>query len=247
MLIAGGRLRLSPVTVLLSRLRPAACFLMACAALSACSNGKLASPTGPTATGPNLGSDQLIGVEIRCLPSLLVGERTPCAAAAQFRSGRYPDISVDAETQWSSSRPDIVALETHGLVRGVTAGESTITVRYRGLTATAQVEVKFEDALRIYAAAEQGQFRPGDTVTMWLQGNYSVASADSGQLRLEIHDQDGMVALEPKTVSRGGDFFLMSVTFAVPQTSVELCRTGALEIGSTRISQSRLWCIPVRR
>jgi hypothetical protein len=234
------------VAVHFPRLTLAAFVVTACAGLSACSNGNFAPPAGPTnGTIPN--GDQLLSVEMACTSPMLVGERAFCTAVARFRSGRAPNINFEADATFSSNRPDIAALEAYGIVRGVAAGESTITVSYQGQRATANVQVKFEDALKIEAAAEQGQFRPGNTVTMWLQGVYSVASADSGQLRLEIHDQDGLVVVAPKTVSRGGDEFVMSVTFAVPQTSTELCRTGALEVGSTRIAQSRLWCVPVRR
>jgi hypothetical protein len=61
-----------------------------------------------------------------------------------------------------------------------------------------------EDAIRVRSAAEQGSLLRGTTVTMVLQGYYSVASADSGQLSLLITDQDGTVArLDPMIVVGG--------------------------------------------
>jgi hypothetical protein len=111
-----------------------------------------------------------------------------------------------------------------------------------------------EDALRISSGqANQGAFTPGSTVTMWLQGYYSVASAATGSLSLKISDQTGTITTTaPLTVARGGDFFLLSSTFVVPDTSVEVCRTAILEVGAVTIAEPHsktfpLWCIPVRR
>jgi hypothetical protein len=109
-----------------------------------------------------------------------------------------------------------------------------------------------EDALRITAAAEQGEFRAGTTVTMWLQGYYSVASAATGRLSLRISDQAGVITrTSPQAVAKGGDFFLLSATFLVPTTSTEVCRTAILEIGPLTIAEpqadgSRLRCISIR-
>ena len=114
--------------------------------------------------------------------------------------------------------------------------------------------VTAEDALRIATGqAQQGDFRPGSTVTMWLQGYYSVASAETGRLSLRISDQTGTVTTTPPmTVAKGGDFFLLSSTFVVPQSSVEVCRTAILEVGPVTVAEpksnaSGLWCIPIRR
>lgn len=88
---------------------------------------------------------------------------------------------------------------------------------------------------------------------MYLQGYYSVASADTGQLRLQISDQNGPLGgTAPQTVFRGGDFFGLSATFVIPEESTEVCRTAILEVGSVRIAEpssnaSGLWCLPVRR
>jgi hypothetical protein len=56
----------------------------------------------------------------------------------------------------------------------------------------------------------------------------------------------------PLAVARGGDFFLLSATFVVPETSVEVCRTAVLEVGSVTIAEPHskafpLWCLPVQR
>jgi len=90
-------------------------------------------------------------------------------------------------------------------------------------------------------------------VTMWLQGNYSVASAATGRLSLKISDQNGIVTTTaPLTVAKGGDSFVLSSTFVVPEASVEVCRTAVLEVNGVTIAEPRsktfpLWCIPIRR
>jgi len=87
---------------------------------------------------------------------------------------------------------------------------------------------------------------------MWLQGYYSVASAESGRLSLRITDQNRVVTSTlPLTVPKGGDFFLVSSTFIVPQNSTQVCRTAILEVASMTIAEpqsnaSGLWCISIR-
>ncbi len=50
-------------------------------------------------------------------------------------------------------------------------------------------------------------------------------------------DQAGTVAqTTPQTVLKGGDFFLLSSTFVVPQTSSQVCRAAVLEVAGVTIS-----------
>jgi hypothetical protein len=129
-----------------------------------------------------------------------------------------------------------------------------IAASYRGRQGSAPVIVSVEDGLRVGAAAEQGDFRAGSAVTMSLVGYYSVASSDTGRLTLRITDQGGTtVAMSPaRTVGRGGDSFVLSSTFVVPQAATQVCRTAILEAGVTVLAEPRsndsgLWCIAVRQ
>ena len=118
------------------------------------------------------------------------------------------------------------------------AGPAVVSASYRGREGSAPILVTAEDALRIRAVADQGEFRPGTTVTMFLQGYYSVASAETGRLSLRISDEAGPITTtSPLTVAKGGDFFLLSSTFVVPQSSAQLCRTAILEVGSVTIAE----------
>ena len=199
-------------------------------------------------TAPGAGDAEVVALEVSCPASLLIGQRGPCVALAHFRSGQ----ALVFESTWSSARPEVVTVDTQGVVNGRSAGQAVISASYRGREGTALISVTAEDALRITAAANQGEFRPGTTVTMWLQGYYSVASAETGRLSLRITDQAGTITTSlPLTVSKGGDFFLLSSTFVVPEGSTQVCRTAILEVGSVTVAEPRsnesgLWCISIR-
>ena len=216
-------------------------------AVAACGGGSVpASPSGG-ATG---GEADILALEVSCPASMLIGEKGPCVAVARLRSGQTPVVSFDAT--WSSTRPDVIAVDALGVLSGRSAGQAFVSASYRGREAGAPVLVTAEDALRIRAAAEQGEFRPGMTVTMWLQGYYSVDSAESGRLSLRITDQAGTITTtSPLIVAKGGDFFLLSSTFVVPQNSSQVCRTAILQVAALTIAEptsnaSGLWCIPIR-
>jgi hypothetical protein len=218
--------------------------------LTSCGGTEM-SPTSPSGGGTT-GQSDVLAVEVSCPVSLLIGQKGPCTAVARLRSGQVPVVSFDAT--WSSTRPEIVAVDALGIVNGRSAGQAAVTASYGGRQATAALVVTAEDALRIDTGqAHQGDFRPGNTVTMWLQGYYSVVSAETGRLSLRISDQTGTVTTtSPLTVAKGGDFFLLSTTFVVPRDSVEVCRTAVLEVGPVTIAEpksnaSGLWCLPVRQ
>jgi hypothetical protein len=193
-----------------------------------------------------------MAVEVSCPTSLLIGQKGPCIAVARLRSGQAPVVSLEAT--WSSTRPEVVAVDALGIVNGRSAGQAAVSASYRDRQAAATVVVSAEDGLRIDSGqAHQGDFSPGSTVTMWLQGYYSVASADNGLLSLRVSDQTRTISTTtPVVVAKGGDFFLLSSTFVIPDDSVEVCRTAILQVGSITIAEPNsksfpLWCIPIRR
>ena len=214
---------------------------------SAC-GGSSSSPTAPGGGAPS----DVLAVEVTCPASLLIGQRGPCVAVARLRSGQMPLVGPIAN--WTSTRPDIVAVDTPGVVSGRSAGQASVSASYGGQQAAAAVAVTEEDALRIdNGQAQGGDFRPGSTVTLWLQGYYSVASADTGTLSLRITDQARTITTTtPIVKAKGGDFFLLSSTFVIPADSVEVCRTAVLEVGSKTIAEPSsksfpLWCVRINR
>ena len=216
--------------------------------ISAC-NG--ASSGGPAPSAVSGGGDSLLSLSVTCVESaLIVGQRAPCIAAAHYRSGRQPLVSL--QSTWLSSAPHVVAVDATGLSHGKSAGQAVLSATYQGQQASAVIGVSEEDALRVSAGAYGGDFTAGSTVTMWLQGYYSVASESVGRLSLRITDQDGTItASPPLPVEKGGDSFVLSSTFVVPAGSVELCRQAVLEVGVVTIvaptSKEYPWCVPVRR
>jgi hypothetical protein len=238
------------VTAMAARNRVALVTVIATLGATACEN----SSTVPTTlgSGGTVNPSDVLSIEVTCPGSLLIGQRGPCLAQARLRSGQTPVVSFDAA--WTSTRPEVVTVDALGVVNGRSAGQASIAAAYGGRQAAATLVVIAEDALRIDSGqAHQGDFTPGSTVTMWLQGYYSVVSADTGRLSLRISDQAGTITTtSPMTVARGGDFFLLSSTFVVPRDSIEVCRTAILEVGAVRLEEpqpdtSALRCISIRR
>jgi hypothetical protein len=224
--------------------------LFAAVTLVACDSAN-PTPTAPSPPGSS-GGDELLAVDASCPATLLVGQKSACVAIARYRSGRAPVLFSDAT--WSTSAPDVVAVDALGVATGRSGGQAVISASYQGRQGSASVAVTIEDALRIGAATEQGEFRPGTTVTMTLLGYYSVASAETGRLSLRVTDQAGatVTTSAPRTVSRGGDFFTLSATFVVPRGSTQVCRTAVLEVGATVVAEPRnnesgLWCLTIRQ
>lgn len=230
------------------RILPHSLAALAVLGAAACGSGAGVVPTAPG--GPGAATD-IVALDLSCPTTLLIGEKGPCLAVARLGSGQTPVVSFEAT--WSSTRPDLVDVDALGVVAGRGPGEAVVTASYRGRNAAAAVAVTAEDALRIRAAAQQGDFTSGSTVTMWLQGYYSVASADTGRLSLRISGPTGTITTtSPLTVAKGGDFFLLSSTFVVPPNSAQVCRTAILEVGSVTIAEpqsnfSGLWCVSVRQ
>ena len=212
--------------------------------MAGCSSGGERLPTAPG--GPVSPSDVLV-LDLSCPAMLLVNEKRPCIAVSRLRNGQAPLVSFDAA--WTSTRPDVVEVDALGVAHGNGEGTATVSASYQGRSARADVVVRAEDALKVTAAAEQGPFRAGNTVTLYLQGFYSVASADTAHLALEVSDQAFTVAVTGMSVGRGGDTFVLSSTFQVPANATRLCRRVVLRIGNTTLVEpqpdSALACVPV--
>jgi hypothetical protein len=215
--------------------------------LTACGSSASTTPTGPSGGDPS----DVIAVEVECRPTLYIGQRTGCVAVARLRSGATPFVGWGAT--WTSSHPEVAAVDGGGAVTGRSAGHTMIRAEYQGRSAQVPMTVVAEDALVVESATERGPFRPGNIVTMYLQGYYSVASADVARLSLRISDQRRVVTQTlPRAVGRGGDFFLLSSTFTVPEQSTQLCREAVLEVSGRTIaapdpSNTYLACLEVRR
>ena len=106
------------------------------ATLVVASCGGAAVPTSPSGDTP---VGEVLSVEMSCPVSLLVGQKGPCTAVARLRSGQTPVVNVEAT--WSSTRPDVVAVDPLGVVNGRSAGQAMVSASYGGRSATATVSV----------------------------------------------------------------------------------------------------------
>ena len=189
---------------------------------SACGGGAPAAPSPGTT------------LALTCsAPTILAGDTVVCKATVGSAN-----VGLEPGTVWTSSDPNIATSQGAGLYIGKSAGQATLTATYSGQTESALVTVDLQDVLRATAAAYQGDFKVGTTATMWLQGSYGVASANSGTLTLVVSDQTGATVStsEPLTVPRGGDQYILSTTFTLRPGTTRVCRTGVLQIGSTTLT-----------
>ena len=164
-------------------------------------------------------------------PTILAGDLFVCMATVA-------SVNVSLTAAWTSSDPNIAASQGAGLFMGKSEGQATLTATYAGQSVSVLLTVHLQDVLRATAAAFQGTFKVGTTATLWLQGFYGVASADSGRLTLVVTDQTGATvsSSEPLTVPHGADRYLISTTFTLPPGTTRVCRTGVLKIGSTTLT-----------
>jgi hypothetical protein len=167
-----------------------------------------------------------------------VGQTLVCSAVLTDSSGTSQTVTDRAT--WSSSSPSVATVGPIGNITGKTAGQTTISAAYQSATASTQTSVQLQDAVEIDSIGEQGSFAVGTTNTVSAEGFYSVASVPVGQLSLVITDQTGAVigSSDPIGAPLGGQTFLLSVTFAIPQGVTKVCHTATLQLGSTTLTSS---------
>jgi hypothetical protein len=185
-----------------------------------------AMPVGPMASLPGTGLAMTCSV-----PTLLAGDLVVCRVTAAL-------ANVSEVAVWTSSDASVATSQGIGLFVGKSEGQATLTATYSGQSVSTPLTVHLQDVLRATAAADQGTFKVGTAATLWLQGFYGVASADSGALMLVVTDQTGATVSTSArlTVPHGGDRYLISTTFTLPPGATRVCRTGILQIGSTTLT-----------
>ena len=187
-------------------------------------------PTVPTVSSAPSGGTPFA---LTCsAPTILAGDIFNCVTTAG-------SLNVNVEMAWASSDPSVALSEGFGLFLGKSEGQATVSATSSGQTASALLTVHLQDLLRARAAAYQGSFQVGTIATVWLQGGYGVASADSGALTIVVTDQTGATisASDPVIVPHGGGRYLISTTFMLPAGTTRVCRKGVLQIGSTTLTR----------
>jgi hypothetical protein len=86
------------------------------------------------------GMNQVVGIDIVAPASLNVGEMATFFVVAFFSDGSFGDITFDPGTVITGSNPMILEVTTPNL-RGVSAGQATITATYQGFTDQVTIQV----------------------------------------------------------------------------------------------------------
>lgn len=183
-----------------------------------------------------------------CPGTLVVGEKVVCAAFAHLKTGGT--TLVTAYATWSSSNETVVSL-FGPLVFAKSDGTAVVTVNSLGHTATVAITTTFpeRDALDIGSFTSGGPFRPGAVATLCLGVTYTVVTAPTGELRVQVSDQRGVVA--PGTavsVARGADLRTLGTSFAIPQDSTRVCAVAILQVNTITVaepSDAERFCVPV--
>jgi hypothetical protein len=184
--------------------------------------GGAAAPTAPGGSSPGN------ALTITCnAPTILAGDIVICRALPA-------PLGPPTAVAWTSSDPNVARSEGIGIFLGRQDGQATLTASYAGQSASAAVTVHLEDVLRVTGGAYPGTFTVGTPATLYLQGFYGVASADSGNLMLVVTDQTGAtISTTAQTVPHGADRYVISNTFTLRPGTTRVCRTAVLRIGST--------------
>lgn len=164
---------------------------------------------------------------------ILAGEMVVCRAAIG-----PANVGLHPAAVWTSSDPSVARPEGIGLFTGRATGQVALTASYSGETVSAPLTVVLRDMVDVGAGAYQGTFRVGTTATLYLQGGYGVASADSGTLTLVVTNQTGATihTSAPLVLPHGGDRYIISTTLTLPPGASRVCRKAVLRIGSTTVT-----------
>ena len=184
-----------------------------------------------------------------CPGSLLVDQSADCSAVAHIPGPVAPNVA--SRSTWSSSNSSVVSVDAVGRLTATSPGQTTISATYRGTPGSLVVSVTAaqQDALRIDGGGQGGQFKPGNDVSLSLEGLYSVVSAPTAQLSLRVSDQSVVITTTPTTtVTKGSNTFFLRASFTIPANSTRICPAVILQVGAvtfTEPSGLNNLCVPV--
>ncbi|MGV3624778.1 MAG: beta strand repeat-containing protein [Archangium sp.] len=102
---------------------------------------------------------------------LITGNTRQLNATARFSDGSSQDLTT--QVTWSSSAPNVAAVDSLGVVRGVTMGTATITATRGGFTATTTVTTTTATLMSIELSPTTLSIARGLTRQLTVSGRYS--------------------------------------------------------------------------
>jgi len=173
---------------------------------------------------------------MQCPEILQVGQGAACMANATIRGPGI--VPVNGRGTGSSSNPS-VAIVSSGLLIAKSAGQTQLSMSFHGQSASTTLAVQGGDAdfVRVDAIPQQGAFRRGSAVTLWLVGFYSLVSGPSATLTMQVSDQNNTIAASGMSLPRGGDSFTLQTQFTIPADATRICPMAVMRVGSNVTAQ----------
>lgn len=151
---------------------------VACDCLVPVSPTAITPPTDtPSSPTPPTTPTTLVSLSVQGATSLRVGDTTPWQAVAQFSDGSQR--TVTANSNWTSSSPGVAAVNSGGVVTGVTTGQATIQAAYDGQSASGVITIVSSAVV------------PPTVSSLSVEGNTSIRIGESSPLQAIARMSDG--------------------------------------------------------
>jgi polyhydroxybutyrate depolymerase len=168
------------------------CILAGLLALAACGGGSVDVPAPPAPTpAPPVATLQ---IEPAAGTTIGTAQAVNIFAAYKARStDAFPAYVTGAQVLWSSSRPDVATVTGDGVVTGIAAGDTVITLRYLGLSS--QIPVRVAGVLITRSLFVPGQGVRGYSVMV----PSGVAAGTTLPVLLSLHGGGGSALIQAST------------------------------------------------
>jgi hypothetical protein len=183
-------------------------------------------------------SDLMSVVLQTCVGPIAIGQTMDCGAIANI-DGVIGTPNITSKANWSSSNAAVLFVGPGGHLIGIAPGVATTSASYRGKTGVVAISVigppqNQQDELRVTGGAASGPFRVGSIVSISQNVTYTLVSAASAQLTMNVSNQNGVAVTNPGTftVNKGSGAAGLTAAFTVPQGTTRVCALVILQAGS---------------
>jgi hypothetical protein len=152
---------------------------------------------------------------------------------------------------WSTSNPRVVAVAAEGTMATVSAGVADITATYLGKTASTRITVSVldHDTFTIASQGASGLFAIGGRLSFSVTVAYSLVSAPTGRVGLQIFDQNARsLGSNPTVDVTGGLFKTATLTdeITVPAGATSICTAVTINLSSGLQLRASGGCLTIR-